>query len=227
MAMLRKAPNQRLYLICESAQLLARDFRKNRKVIKTFLRLRTCRNDRHFRQKVISASIPSIMFADSINGCASAIDLLEASTRGTAVVQMRIAKRLRIHDHRFKQDSRALITPKNETTNIFTTRNRARDSRMWLHDSLFFPIVYVLAKFRDTQKSISSFMRQIARNKNTALPWRFIQILDHSREEFALSALRISDRTRILQHLLCHRISKLSEKELASEIASAKEYMLK
>jgi hypothetical protein len=86
MAILRKAPNQKLYLICESAQLLVRDFRKNRKVIKTFLRLRTRRNDRLFRQKVISASIPSIMFADSINDCAPAIDLLEASTRGTAVV---------------------------------------------------------------------------------------------------------------------------------------------
>jgi len=42
---------------------------------------------------MISASIPSIMFADSINGYASTIDLLEASTRGTAVAQMRIATR--------------------------------------------------------------------------------------------------------------------------------------
>lgn len=66
--------------------------------------LRTRCNDRFFRQKVISASIPSLMFADSINGCASIIDLLEASTRGTAVAQMRIARRLRIHVHRFKQD---------------------------------------------------------------------------------------------------------------------------
>ena len=140
---------------------------------------------------------------------------------------MRIAKRLRIHDHRFKQDSRALITSKNNTFNIFMARNQARDSRMWLHNSLFFPIVYVLAKSRDTQRSISSFMQQIARHKNTALPWRFIQILDHFREEFALSALRISSCTRILQRLLCHRISKFSEKERASEIASAKEYMLK
>jgi hypothetical protein len=152
------------------------------------------------------------MFADSINGCASTIDLLEASTRGTAVAQMRIARRLRIHVHRFKQDSRALTTSKNETINIFMARNRAKDSRMWLHDSLFFPIIYVLAKSRDTQRSISSFMQQIARNKYTALPWRFIRILDHFREGFALSALRISDCTRILQRLLCHRISKVSEK---------------
>lgn len=57
-----------------------------------------------------------------------------------------------------------------------------------------------------------------------ALPWRFIRILDHFQEGFALSVLRISDCTRIL---LRHRISKLSEKELAAEIASAKEYMLK
>lgn len=119
---------------------------------------------------------------------------------------MSIAKCLRIHVHRFKQDSRALTTSKNETT---------------------FHIVHVLAKSRDTQRSISSFMQQIARNKNMALPWHFIRILDHFREEFALSALRISDRTRILQRLLCHRISKLPGKELAAEIASAKEYMLK
>lgn len=105
-------------------------------------------------------------------------------------------------------------------------RNRAKDPRMWLHDSLF-PIVYVLAKSRDTQRNISSFMQQIASNKYTALPWRFIRILDHFREGFAMSALRISDCTRILQRLLCHRISELSEKELAAEITSAKEYMLK
>ena len=60
-------------------------------------------------------------------------------------------------------------------------------------------------------------MQQIAGNKYTALPWRFIQILDHFREGFALSALWISDCTRIMQRLLCHRISKLSEKELAAE----------
>ena len=95
-------------------------------------------------------------------------------------------------------------------------RNRAKDSRMWLHDPLFFPIVYVLAKSRDTQRSISSLMQQIARNKYKALPWDFIRILDHFREGFALSALRISDCTRILQRLLCHRISNLSEKRARS-----------
>ena len=68
---------------------------------------------------MISASIPSIIFADTINGYASTIDLFEASPRGTAVAQMRIAKRLRILVHRFKQDSWALITSKNETTNIY------------------------------------------------------------------------------------------------------------
>lgn len=91
-AILRRAPTQKLYLICESVQLLARDFRKYRKVTRLFW-LQTHRNDRLFRQKVISASIPSIMFADSINGCASTINLLEASTRGTAVAQMRIVPR--------------------------------------------------------------------------------------------------------------------------------------
>jgi len=35
-AILRKAPTQKLYLICESVQLLAKDFRKYRKVTRLF-----------------------------------------------------------------------------------------------------------------------------------------------------------------------------------------------